>query len=78
MHHISVTSNRKGINNPTLAAMLRRTVKTALSAEGMDLPTLGRPHTVIMAVFVMFIGDPQLSFLLSNFIVSSGITAQNR
>lgn len=38
MHHISVTSNRKGINNPTLAAMLRRTVKTALSAEGMDLP----------------------------------------
>ena len=38
MHHISVTSNRKGINNPTLTAMLRRTVKTALSAEGMDLP----------------------------------------
>ena len=37
-HTISVTSNRKGINNPTLAAQLRRTVKTALSAEGMDLP----------------------------------------
>nr|DAN82709.1 MAG TPA: hypothetical protein [Caudoviricetes sp.] len=28
----------------------------------LDLPTLGRPQTVIMAVFVMFdIGDPQLS-----------------
>ncbi|WP_337549598.1 hypothetical protein, partial [Dysosmobacter welbionis] len=26
------------------------------------LPTLGRPHTVIMATFLMFdIGDPQLS-----------------
>ncbi|MBQ0037419.1 MAG: rRNA maturation RNase YbeY [Clostridiales bacterium] len=37
-HTISVTSNRKGVNNPTLASQLRRTVKTALSAEGMDLP----------------------------------------
>ena len=37
-HTISVTSNRKGINNPTLTAQLRRAVKTALSAEEMDLP----------------------------------------
>ena len=37
-HHISVTSNRKGINNPTRAAMLRRAVKTALQAEDMELP----------------------------------------
>jgi hypothetical protein len=29
----------------------------------LDLPTLGRPQMVIIAVFVMlFIGDPQLSF----------------
>ena len=37
-HTISVTSNRKGVNNPTLAAMLRRTVKAALAAEGVDIP----------------------------------------
>jgi len=37
-HRISVTSNRKGINNPTLTALLRRTVKTALDCEGMELP----------------------------------------
>ena len=29
--------------------------------KSVDLPTLGRPQTVTMAVFVMFIGDPQLS-----------------
>lgn len=37
-HKISVTGERRGINSPALAAMLRRTVKTALSAEGVDLP----------------------------------------
>ena len=35
-HKISVTGEKKGINNPTLAAMLRRTVKAALSAEGVE------------------------------------------
>ena len=34
-HKISVTGEKKGINNPRLAAMLRRTVKAALSAEGV-------------------------------------------
>ena len=34
-HKISVTGERRGINNPTLAAMLRRTVKAALAAEEM-------------------------------------------
>ena len=37
-HKISVTSNRKGINNPTLAAQLRKTVKTALQCEGVEQP----------------------------------------
>ena len=32
-HKISVTGEKKGINNPTLAALLRRTVKAALTAE---------------------------------------------
>ena len=35
-HKISVTGEEKGINNPRLAAMLRRTVKAALTAEGME------------------------------------------
>ena len=35
-HKISVTGEKKGINNPTLAALLRRTVKAALAAEGME------------------------------------------
>ena len=34
-HKISVTGEKKDINNPKLAAMLRRTVKAALSAEGV-------------------------------------------
>ena len=34
-HKISVTGEKKGINNPKLAAMLRLTVKAALSAEGV-------------------------------------------
>lgn len=34
-HKISVTGEKKGINNPKLAAMLRRTVKAALCAEGV-------------------------------------------
>ena len=37
-HKISVTGERRGINSPALAAMLRRTVKMALSAEGVELP----------------------------------------
>ena len=37
-HKISVTGERRGINSPALAAMLRRTVKTALLAEGVALP----------------------------------------
>ena len=37
-HRISVTSNRKGINNPTLTALLRRAIKTALACEDMELP----------------------------------------
>ncbi len=36
-HKISVTAERRGINTPALSAMLRRTVKTALAAEGMAL-----------------------------------------
>ena len=35
-HKISVTGEKKGINNPKLAAMLRRTVKAALAAEGVE------------------------------------------
>ena len=27
----------------------------------VDLPTLGRPQMVMMPLFLMFIGDPQLS-----------------
>ena len=37
-HRISVTSNRKGINTPTLTALLRRAIKTALTCESMELP----------------------------------------
>ena len=37
-HRISVTSNRKGINNPTLTALLRRAVRIALDSEGVELP----------------------------------------
>ncbi len=37
-HQISVTDNRRGINNPALAAMLRRSVKTALQSEGVTQP----------------------------------------
>lgn len=37
-HKISVTSNRKGLNNPTLAAKLRKAVKTALQCEGVTQP----------------------------------------
>ena len=37
-HQISVTGNRKGINTPALAAMLRRSVKTALQSEGVTQP----------------------------------------
>ena len=36
-HKISVTGERRGINTPALSAMLRRTVKAALAAEGMAL-----------------------------------------
>ena len=35
-HKISVTGEKKGINNPKLAAMLRRTVKAALAAENVE------------------------------------------
>jgi len=35
-HFVSVRSDRKGINNPQLTALLRKTVKTALHAEGVD------------------------------------------
>ena len=37
-HRISVAGNRRGINNPALAAMLRRSVKTALQSEGVTQP----------------------------------------
>ena len=37
-HQISVTGNRRGINPPSLRALLRNAVKTALSAEGMNDP----------------------------------------
>ena len=37
-HQISVTGNRRGINTPALAAMLRRSVKTALQSEGVTQP----------------------------------------
>lgn len=37
-HKISVTSNRKGINDPSLAAKLRKTVKTALQCEQVEQP----------------------------------------
>lgn len=37
-HQISVTGNRRGINNPALAALLRRSVKTALQSEGVTQP----------------------------------------
>ena len=36
-HKISVTSARKGLNTPALAALLRRTVKAALDGEGVSL-----------------------------------------
>ena len=35
-HKISVTGEKRGINNPTLAARLRRTVKAALAAEQVE------------------------------------------
>ena len=35
-HKISVTGEKKGINNPSLAALLRRTVKAALTAEQVE------------------------------------------
>lgn len=35
-HKISVTGEKKGINNPSLAALLRRTVKAALAAEQVE------------------------------------------
>jgi len=35
-HKISVTGEKKGINNPALAARLRRTVKAALAAEQVE------------------------------------------
>ena len=37
-HQISVTGNRRGINTPALAALLRRSVKTALQSEGVTQP----------------------------------------
>ena len=37
-HTISVTSNRRGVNNPTLTALLRRAVKTALAAQNVEQP----------------------------------------
>ena len=37
-HRISVTSNRKGINDPTLTSLLRRAIRTALACEGVELP----------------------------------------
>ncbi len=36
-HKISVTSERRGINNPTVTALLRRAVKTALACEGIEV-----------------------------------------
>ena len=35
-HKISVTGEKKGINNSSLAALLRRTVKAALAAEQVE------------------------------------------
>ena len=37
-HSIAVTGNRKCINTPALAALLRRSVKTALQSEGVTKP----------------------------------------
>ena len=37
-HKISVIGRPSGVSNPGLAALLRRTVKTALAAQGMTLP----------------------------------------
>jgi probable rRNA maturation factor len=37
-HQISVRSDRKGMNSPALTALLRRTVRTALAAEGVACP----------------------------------------
>ena len=37
-HQISITGNRRGINKPSLRALLRNAVKTVLAAEGMDYP----------------------------------------
>lgn len=37
-HQISVSSNRKGVNNPALTALLRRAVRCALDVEGVDSP----------------------------------------
>lgn len=37
-HQISVTGNRRGVNSPALAALLRRAVRGALAAEGVEAP----------------------------------------
>jgi probable rRNA maturation factor len=37
-HQISVRSDRKGINTPRLTALLRKTVRTVLLAEGVECP----------------------------------------
>lgn len=37
-HQISVTGNRRGVNSPALAALLRRAVRGALAAEGVEPP----------------------------------------
>ena len=37
-HQISVTGNRRGVNSPALAALLRRAVRGALAAEGVETP----------------------------------------
>ena len=37
-HKVSVTSNRRGVNSPAVAAALRKAIKTALQAEGVEVP----------------------------------------
>ncbi len=37
-HVVSISSERKGLYDPKLYALLKKTVKTALAAEGVDVP----------------------------------------
>ena len=52
-YKINIRFDRKRLANVGMSMHLSRCITTALRVEGVDLPTLGRPAMVIIAVFVM-------------------------